>query len=365
MLRVLRVIGKMDRAGAETMIMNIYRCIDRSRIQFDFLVFSKERGDYDDEIEALGGMIYRMESLRGYNYLIFSRRFDRFFDAHPYKIVHGHIGSLANLYVTAAKKKGAYTIVHSHATNSDRFLERIIYQILTYKTRYIADYYFACSRQAGVDRFGKKIVTSGRFKIVKNAIDCEKYRYNLERHEALKRQYGYENKLVIGHVGRMAPEKNHEFIIDIFNDIIKIEKNAVLFLVGRGPEEENIKKTVCQKGLEKKVIFGGVRDDVPDMMNMFDVFVFPSLYEGLGIVGIEAQAAGLPCFFSDAIPNEAVVTKNVCKISLSDSSEKWAKKIIEKVERYNRKDTYDLLVASGYDIKKVAEEMESFYNNVF
>ena len=219
MLRVLQVIGKMDRAGAETIIMNIYRNIDRSKVQFDFMVFSSEKGDYDDEILQLGGNIYRMTAFKGYNYFRLCEEFRKFFEKYPYKVVHGHIGSLAPAYLKAAKKRGAYTIAHSHATKSNRKLENFIFNIFSYRVRYIANYFFACSKQAGIDRFGNKIINSERFEVVNNAIDSEKYKYTLERHEKLKKKYGLENKLIIGHVGRFSPEKNHKFVIDVFEEI--------------------------------------------------------------------------------------------------------------------------------------------------
>ena len=188
MLRVLQVIGKMDRAGAETIIMNLYRNMDRSKVQFDFLVFSDEKGDYDDEILKMGGYIYHMPCFKGYNYLKLYREFQIFFKEHPYRVVHGHIGSLAPAYLRAAKSNGAYTIAHSHATKSNRILESFIFTIFSYRVRYIADYFFACSKQAGIDRFGEKIVKSNRFEVINNAINSEDYQYTLKRHEALKRK---------------------------------------------------------------------------------------------------------------------------------------------------------------------------------
>lgn len=364
MLRVLHVIGKMDRAGAETVIMNIYRNIDRERIQFDFMVFSSEEGDYDSEIKQMGGRIYRMPQFKWYNYFELYKKFYSFFKKHPYKIVHGHRGSLAPAYLKAAKDNGAYTIAHSHATNSNRFFEGIAFKVLSYRVRYIADHFFACSRQAGIDRFGKKITESEKFDVLKNGITSDNYKYSEERHQQLKKKYGLDNKLLIGHVGRFSLEKNHRFIIDVFDKIYKEKTDSVLILLGRGKEKKSIEKYVEEKNLNKQVLFWGVRDDIADMMNLFDAFIFPSLYEGLGIVGIEAQAAGLPCFFSENIPQEAIVTNHVWQWNLEWGDEKWAINIMKILNKFQRIDSQKNILDAKYDIKNVAKDLQSFYLKV-
>lgn len=361
MLRVLQVIGKMDRAGAETMIMNLYRNVDRSKLQFDFLVFSQEQGDYDAEIEAMGGKIFRLPALRGYNYFELYRLIQIFFAEHPYKIVHGHIGSLAPLYLKIAKKHGSYTIAHSHTVNSNRFLHRIVFGVLSHPVRYVAEYFFACSKQAGVDRFGKKVVESKNFQILNNSIESEKYKFSSVRHTLLKKKYKLEDKLVFGHVGRFVPEKNHAFLIEVFEELVKREENVVLLLIGKGPERKSIETLVREKGLEDKVMFMGMRDDIPDMLNLMDAFIFPSYYEGLGIVGIEAQAAGLPCFFSEGIPDEAIVTQNVWKYSTGLEAAVWAENIMCQMEVFQRADTNGQIRKSGFDIFETAQRMQQFY----
>lgn len=361
MLRVLQVIGKMDRAGAESLLMNLYRYIDKSKVQFDFLVFSYEEGDYDKEILRMGGKIYRMPSLRFYNYMDLSRRLKKFFGEHSYKIVHGHMGSLAPMYLHWAKKNGAYTIAHSHATNSDVLLERWIYWFLSHRVVNVADYFFACSEQAGKDRFGEKIVEQSNFEVLKNSIETEKFRYTQERHEALKSIYNLEDKMVLGHVGRFTEAKNHKFLLEIFEKISEKTDRAVLLLVGRGELENAVREQIKEQKLEDKVIFMGVRDDIPDMMNLFDVFVFTSVYEGLGNVCIEAQAAGLPCFVSSAIQDEAILTKNVWRYSLNLSAEKWAAEILKRLEIFERKDTTKEVVEAGYDAAHTAKLLENFY----
>lgn len=361
MIRVLHVIGRMDRAGAETMIMNIYRNIDRTKVQFDFMVFTDNKADYDDEIESLGGRIYHMPTFKGYNYINLYRKFQKFFKEHPYKVVHGHIGSLAPSYLLCAKKKGAYTIVHSHGPNSNVFLTRIVFTALAYWVRYVADYFFACSKEAGIDRFGDKIVKSNRFQVINNAIENQKFTYTKERHQTMKRKFGVEDKIVLGHVGRFVPVKNHKFMINIFEAINKRKSNVVLVFVGDGEERPAMERLAAEKGLDDKILFLGVRDDIPDMMNLFDAFIFPSFYEGLGNVGIEAQAAGLPCFYSHVIPDEAIVTENVWKLSIEDGAENWADVIMQVLEDYEREDTSKYIARAGFDVVQSARVLEEFY----
>lgn len=363
MLRVLQVIGKMDRAGAETMIMNFYRNMDREKVQFDFLVFSEEEADYDKEIEGLGGKIYHMPAFKGYNYFSLCRRFKKFFSEHPYEIVHGHIGSLAPAYLTYAKRAGAYTIAHSHAPNSTFLLERIVFTFFAYSVRYIADYYFACSVKAGLDRFGEKNVNSDRFQVIRNAIKGKEFVYKAERQQRLKKQFDLESKRVIGHVGRFAPVKNHKFIIEVFDELQKRQSDFSLVLVGDGSGRYEIEQMIHERNLEDKVLLLGIRDDIADMMNLFDVFIFPSKYEGLGNVGIEAQAAGLPCFYSTGIPDEAIITDNVWKYDLNDGAEKWADCILKTLKTYERKNTYGNIVDAGFDIEAAAKRLQEFYLN--
>lgn len=361
MLRVLHVIGKMDRAGAESLIMNIYKSIDRTTVQFDFLVFTSEKGDYDQEILDLGGRIYRMPRFRGYNYPDLCRRFETFFKDHPYKVVHGHMGSLAPAYLLAARKNGAFTIAHSHATNSTNPLNHFVYWMFSHRVTKIADYFMACSIQAGKDRYGERIVNQPNFRVLKNCIDVETFRYSKERHEALKRKFGLEEQLVLGHVGRFTEAKNHRFLIDIAEKICDGDERVIFLLVGRGELETDIREYVHRKGLDSNVRFMGVRNDIPDMMNLFDAFVFTSVFEGLGNVCIEAQAAGLPCFVSSAIQDEAIITEAIWRYPLEWPAERWAEKIVDGLHKYRRKDRSSEVAAAGYDVKNIAGELQTFY----
>lgn len=361
MLRVLQVIGKMNRAGAESMLMNLYRHIDRTQVQFDFLVFADSEADYDKEIEALGGHIYRLSPFKGYNYFAICKELGAFFKTHTYPIVHGHIGSLAPVYLQIAKKYGSYTVAHSHNTNPTSLVNRLGYNALARWVRYIADYFFACSLQAGIDRFGEKVVNGDAFSVFNNAIDSAAFCYTPERNRSLKEKCGLVGKTVYGHVGRLAKQKNHAFLLEVFSELHKRQPDSVLLLAGTGPEEENLRQKTEALQLTDCVRFLGVREDIPDLMNLFDVFVFPSVFEGLGLVIIEAQAAGLPCFCSDAIQQEAIITQNAWRYSLQGGAAVWAENILRETKDFHRKDTQQDIIRAQFDIRSTACDLQAFY----
>lgn len=360
-IRVLQVFSGMNRGGAETMLMNIYRHIDRSKVQFDFVVHTNDKCDYDDEIESLGGKIYHIPRFTAKTALHYSRIWRDFFDSHrEYKIVHSHIRSTASIIVKQAKKYNLSTIVHSHNTSSGKGVSAIIKNILQIPIRWQSDFLFACSDDAGKWLFGKNSLKNDNYYLVKNSIDAGSYRFDSTKRMAIRNEIGVEGKWVLGHVGRFINQKNHEFLIDIFCDFHKIEPNSVLLLIGRGELEEKIKNKVSDLNLDDAVIFMGVRSDITDLMLAMDVFVFPSLFEGLGIVAIEAQASGLKTIVSDTIPKEAKVTELIEFVSLEKSAEQWANIIVNNL-KYNRVDKTSELKASGYDIKQDIQWLQDFY----
>lgn len=362
-IRVLQVIWKMDRGGAETMIMNLYRQIDKSKVQFDFVVHTNQKGAYDDEIMNLGGKIYRIPRFRGTNILSYYNAWNQFFIDHKeYKIIHGHIGSCASIYLKIAKKFGLFTIAHSHNTkNTESGLKSKFYPIFVYPTRYIADYFFGCSKMAGIDRYGEKVANSDKFTVLNNAIFVKDFIYSREVRKNFRKQLNIEGKFVLGHVGRFSPQKNHQRLIDIFKAVHDKNEKAVLLLVGDGELRKSIEDKVEKLGLLNNVIFAGVRTDISQIMQAMDVFIFPSLYEGLGIVAIEAQAAGLPCIVADTIPQEAYVTDLIKCISLKESVYIWAEAILKYDNGYNRRNSYKEVKDRGYDINDTAKWVEKFY----
>ena len=360
-IRILQVFAEMNRGGAETMIMNLYRHIDRERIQFDFIVHTQEKCAFDEEIEKLGGRIYKVPKYVGTNHFSYKNAWKDFFKSHSdYTIIHGHVRSTASIYLKIAKRYNLTTIAHSHSISSGSGIKAVIKDVFQLPIRHISDYFLACSETAGQWLFGDKVVASNKFKILNNAIDVEEFTFNNQIREAIRHDYGIEDKLVIGHVGRFHSAKNHEFLIDIFKNIHNKFEDSVLLLVGDGFLKESIQEKVRNEGIEDNVIFAGVRSDVADIYQGMDLFLFPSLFEGLGIVVVEAQAAGLNCIVSNQIPDEAIITNLVEKVSLVKSPEDWAEVVLKKIN-YKRKDTSELLKASGYDIKDSVKWLENYY----
>lgn len=360
MVRVLHIVTNMDRGGLETMLMNYYRHMDREKIQFDFLEHRRERAAYDDEIESLGGRIFQLPRLNPLSSDYF-HALNAFFAAHPeYRIVHSHLDCMSTYPLRAAKKaKVPVRIAHAHSTNQDRNW-KLVFKLISKKliSLYTTDL-FACSADAGEWMFGTKDVH-----ILPNAIDIERYAFNLLIRNQTKKALGLDDAFVIGHVGRFSAVKNHSFLTDVFAQIKRQEPNSKLLLVGAGSEMQAVQQKVKALGLGADVIFTGVRNDVANLMQAMDVFVFPSLYEGLGIVLIEAQAAGLPCVVSDVIPREAYLTDLVTAEKLTSSVETWAEKILEKREVL-RTDRRAEIAAHGFDITTEAVKLQEFYINVY
>lgn len=357
-IRILHVVTYMGRGGLETMIMNYYRHMDRSKIQFDFLVHRDFEADYDKEILSMGGKIYHISRLVPWSRKYY-KKLKKFFQKHPeYKIVHVHQDCLSSVALRCAKECDVpIRIAHSHTKNQDMNLKYWIKRYYMKQIPYFATECFACSKEAGDWMF-----KGHQYHILRNAIDASIYNYSYEKAIKLRKEFHLENNFVIGHVGRFETMKNHTFLIDIFYECIRFDPNARLLLVGEGKERTRIQKKVKDLGLEGRVIFTGVRCDVADLLQMMDVFVFPSLYEGLGIAAIEAQAAGVPCILSSKVPTECKLTKNVKFLSLKDSPEIWMKQIFA-YKNIPHIDTYESICKAGYDIKENAERLQTFYCN--
>lgn len=364
-MRVLHVIGAMDRGGAETFIMNVYRVIDRSKIQFDFLVHEYRCCDFDDEIAHLGGHIYRIPRFTGANIVRYRLKCRDFFAEHDdYAAVHGHIGSSAAIYLSEAKKAGLFTIAHSHNTRSKGIQQRL-FDFVSYPTRYIADSFLACSREAGVDRFGSRIVGEDKFRVVNNGILLDQYRFCEHRRNSFRRGLGIDDEVpVFCHIGRFAPQKNHRFLIEVFSEIVRSLPSSQLLLVGRGPLEDMVRATAASMGLSDRIKFLGVRDDIPDILMCSDVFLFPSKWEGLGIAAIEAQATGLPCILSSSLPTLSVINENVRCLSVEGNAEAWASAAIAMLNQNEaREKQVEHVREAGFDISDTAGKLIGLYAN--
>ena len=367
MIRVLQVIGVMDRGGAETMIMNLYRAMDRSKIQFDFLVHEQREGDYDAEIRELGGRFFRLPRFSGINAHVYRRKVRSIISAHPeFRVVHGHIGSCAPIYLSVAKQAGAYTIAHSHAQNYGRGLERLVFKMVASPVRDIADYFMACSQEAGLDRFGKAVVSGDRFSVVPNGIAVTRYKCDQASHELAKAALGLAGRPVVCHTGRLTPVKNHAFLLDVFARVQTRVPGAVLVCAGRGELETQLKARVNELGLDGSVRFLGVVDNVPEILRAADVFVFPSVKEGLSLAVVEAQASGLPTTASTGIPDLALVSDRARRISLDEGVDAWAAIVLEDLNRATsslRTDAVEQVRKHGFDIADTAARLSRFYTS--
>lgn len=364
-LRVLQVFAEMNRGGAETMIMNLYRNIDRSKVQFDFVVHTKNKCAFDDEIRLMGGNIYNVPAYSGKNHFQYKKAWDNFFKEHPeYRVIHGHVRSTASIYLKKAKKFGLTTIAHSHNTSSGSGISAVVKNILQYQIRYIADYLFACSQNAGIWLFGNKACEKDNFIILNNAIESKSFVFNEDVRDKKRKELQLENYFIIGHVGRFHPQKNHTFIVDIFKELSEKNSKMRLLLVGDGTLRKEIEKKVNNLGLSDKVIFTGVRPDIPELLQAMDVFLFPSLFEGLPVTLVEAQASGIEIFASDSISREVAITNLINYYSLNSTPAEWAKMILKNGCVRKRKNFSSEIEDANYDIEKNSLWLEEFYKNI-
>ncbi len=361
-VRILQISYGMDRGGAETLIMNIYRNIDRSKVQFDFLLHNPERTAYEDEIERLGGKIYRIPRFLGYNKLSYGRNLKKFLLSHPeHRIIHDHLMDSSEETFRVAKKYGRITVAHSHIVeyyNRPSDYIRFFFRRNLYK---YADYRFACSKEAGEWLYRGQ----ADFTVLRNGIETEKYRYSDEVRDKKRKELGLSpDDFLITNIGRMVEQKNQKRLIEIFSLFRKNHQKAKLMITGEGPLGDDLRKDVISKGLGECVIFTGERGDVPSLLAASDLFLFPSLFEGFGIVIIEAEASGLECIISSNIPKDTdLIPDLVTRVSLSSTDAEWVEAVERASERKERQRENDYLTVreKGFDIRESAEYMEKFY----
>lgn len=367
-VRVLHILHSMNRGGAETMIMNYYRNINREKLQFDFLLTVEGKSDYEDEILALGGQVFHITPLTGKTIGKYCNDIKTFFKGHPeYKIIHSHNSSKSTFALGIGKKCGIpVRVSHSHnmfLTGGVFSPKEVLRKILRAPLKRVSTHNFACSKDAAIWLYGEEYWESGKVKVLPNAIKTENFRFQKEVRNQYRKQFQLEDAFVVGHVGRFDEQKNHNFLLDIFAEITKKQDNARLLLVSDGILKDTIEKKAKQLGIFEKIIFTGVREDVPALMQMMDVFVFPSHFEGLGIVLVEAQTTGLPCFTSkDVVPEEVKMTDLVKFISLEETAENWAGQVLKCVEITDiRTGREQDIVNAGYEIQIAAKKLEEFY----
>ena len=364
-IRVAEIIGKWVGGGVEQVVYNYASRIDKDKFQIDFFIDEDSLFIPEEKLKNAGINIIIVppyqKVFRNQKELI------RIFKEKNYDIVHSHENTLSVFPLRAAKKAGIKVrIAHSHSTTNPKEKKKNLLKLsLRPFSKIYATHYFACTEHAGRWLFGQSEIEKGNVYILNNAIEVEKFKYNEEVRKAKRAQLGIDdNTIVIGHIGRFVAQKNHDFLIEIFNDVRKQNKNAKLILIGKGPLEELINEKVERYGLNDSVMFLGLRnDDIPELYQAMDIFVFPSLYEGLGMVVIEAQCSGLPCVVSTEVPRIAKINDSVEFIELNNATDNWIN-VINKFVKIERRNSIDKLRENGYDIQNEVIKLEKEYINM-
>ncbi|MCP3029203.1 glycosyltransferase family 1 protein [Halobacillus sp. A5] len=359
-LRVLHAVVNMNRGGAETLLMNLYRNIDRSKVQFDFLTCKP--GVFDQEIENLGGTVHRIPYVTDVGHRGYKKALKRFFQSHQYKIVHAHMDKMSGIVLQEAEKaKVPVRIAHSHNTQSEGgMLTKLYKNYAASSIHRSATHRFACSRSAAEWLFGRK---SSQVHLLKNGIDCRRFLYSAEKRLRVREQLNLSPEtFVAGHVGRFNYQKNHNHILEIFCRFLNTHENSVLLLAGDGTLRNTIEAKSKQLGIEDKVKFLGVREDVDELLQAFDLFLFPSLHEGLPVTLIEAQNAGLPCLITDTITKEVDMGMGLVEHLPLSHIDPWITAMKKAAATPDSRvvDTA-LLKRNGYDIKQSAVQTQNNY----
>lgn len=364
-IRVAHVIGNWLGGGVESVVMNYYRNIDRNKVQFDFLCSESSTDIPYEEIEKLGGRVFIVPNYT--KVFKYQKELQKIFKENNYKIVHSHISTMSVFPLRAAKKVGVpVRIAHSHSTtNKKEKKKNLLKQILRPFSRVYATDYMCCSELAGRWLFGDKEYDKGNVYLLNNAIDLDKFKYNESLRKEKRKELGIsDDTLVIGHIGRFVEQKNHRFLIDVFNEIHKKNSNSLLLLVGQGPLKKEIENKVEELKLNDSARFLGQRNDINELYQAFDVFLLPSLYEGLPVVGVEAQAMGLLCIFSDDMTKETKVLDTTRFISLNTSAEEWATIILDDYSKFKRHDTTSEITKNNFNIKNETSKLENEYSEL-
>ena len=368
-VRILHILGNTQLGGAESRIMDLYRHMDRSVVQFDFVVHSKEEGYFNEEIRKLGGRIFRVPRVRVRNYFSYCRAWKKLLQEHrdadgrsEFHMIQGHMTSTAAIYLPIARKCGIETtIAHARSAGVDKGLKGILTRFLRCNLSKKADYLFTCSELAGISVFGKKAVEQGRTRFLPNAIDCQKFAPDPLVREKIRRELGIENCYVIGHVGRFHYAKNHEYLLRVFAELVKRKtRDYVLLLLGEGSGMEDIRILSRELGIGDKVYFLGNKSNVNDYYQAMDYFVYPSRFEGMPGTIVEAQTAGLRCLMSDTICKEVIATELVTTRSIREDPGLWADEIEQHLQ-YQRSSRVDEMKELGFDVHGQAVLMTDFY----
>lgn len=360
-VRIAHIIGKLNAAGVEAVVNNYYKNIDHNKYQFDYYIDSDSSCKPSKDLIDMGARYFVIPP---YQHLFSHiKTLVRLFKENKYLIVHSGMNTLAPISLFAAWMAGVpIRINHNHSTaGKGEFKRNCLKYCLRPFAKVFANYYCACSKYAGIWLFGKNFFSSGKVTVFNNAVDTSKFAFSTSNRDKLRKELGISNKYVIGHIGRFTKQKNHYFLIDIFEQYYKKNSNAVLLLVGIGELQDEIKDAVKKKKLEDAVIFLGKRSDVDELYSAMDLFVLPSLYEGLPVVGVEAQVSGLPCIFSNEITREVAITENVYFLPIDGSVSDWCSQITNFKNLDLKRDKLKLKDCS-FDIKVQANNLVEYYD---
>lgn len=349
--------------GIEMLLFNVYKFMDREKIQFDFIT-TANRAALDNQIQLMGCKIYKIsQPLYIFNYY---KQLKKLLKLNEYNIVHIHKNSAVNIIpLIICKSLGINFIVHSH--NTAPTVSGMLCKVIHYLNRFVLlrlkFHAFACSEIAAKWLYGQKYLDMHDVIVLKNGIDVKKFMFNRVIRDKVRSRLGIENNFVIGNVGKLEKQKNHIFLLEVFSSILKLKPNAILLICGIGSMEKELKEKASLLGIKERVLFLGRRTDINEIMQAMDVFVFPSIYEGLPIAAIESQAAGLPTFMSDQISSETKVSQLVSFLSLDRKKEEWAEVIVDSMKNFKRSNMSDVIIKNGYNIEITAKFLEDFYIN--
>ncbi len=364
-LHVLHVFGKLNRGGAESRVMDLYRNVDRAKVQFDFMQHTTKVCDFQPEIEQLGGKVYHVPPFRFWNYFSYCKAWKQFIREHPeIRIVHGHMTSTASIYLPIVHKKGVFTIAHSRNAGVDKGIKGKLTKFLRRNLKEKCDRCFACSKLAGEAVFGKEAMEQGNVTIIPNAIDAARFTFDPEvRKQKREELHIQPEEFLIGEVGRFDPQKNQKYAVEILAECRKKNFPAKLILIGEGPLMETVRQQVEELQLQEYVIFTGLQKNVVPFYQAMDFFLLPSFYEGLPGVAVEAQASGLRGILSDAITTETAMTSLMEFRNVQEPAEVWADRIMA-CGHYERQNTLKEMQEAGFDVKNLAKRLQDFYLRV-
>lgn len=361
-IRIVHNIASLHLGGSQSFVMNVYRNIDRSKVQFDFVVTPEIREGFYDEITNLGGKIFTCPRYKGTNHIQYNKWWDDFFNKHPeYKVIHGHVRSTASIYLKIAKKHELVTIAHSHSTSNGNGISAIVKRIMQLPIRKQADYLFACSDKAGKWLYGEKAITQQNYYMIPNGVDLKRFKFDVNKRNQMRMTLGIkEDMMILGHIGRLSTPKNHKFLLNVFNQYHKINSNSKLLLVGDGELFDSIKQHINKLDINDAVIMTGSKQNTEDYYQIMDIFLFPSLWEGLPVSVVEAQANGLQCIISDVITHDVDLTALIQYLPLDEKL--WLGAIAEahKKKRIGLT-SEDRVRLQPFDAITVANKLQEFY----